>query len=155
MSSARCGGAGLHEGVVAAGVERQLAALQMQDEFAASVEQIAVMADDQHGAAIALEEILQPQHAFEIEIVGGLVQQQQIGRREQDRRQRHAHAPAAGKFAAGAQLVFGGKAQAGQNLRGAGRRGIGVDGIQPRVDVAQLVAVGFMLGLGQQARCVP
>ena len=56
------------------------------------------MADDQDGAAIALEEVLQPHHAFEVEIVGGLVQQQQIGRREQDRRQRHAHAPAAGKF---------------------------------------------------------
>ena len=127
----------------------------MQDEFAGRVEQVAVMADDQHGAAIALDEILQPQHAFEIEIVGGLVQQQKIGRREQDRRQRHAHAPAAGKFAAGAQLVFRRKAQAGQNLGGAGRRGIGVDGFQAVIDVAQLVAVGFMFGLGQQARCVP
>ena len=59
------------------------------------------MADDHHRAAIALQEILQPQHAFEVEIVGGLVQQQQIGRGEQDRRQRHAHAPAAGKFRQG------------------------------------------------------
>ena len=113
------------------------------------------MADDQHGAAIALEEVLQPQHAFQVEIVGRLVQQQQIGGGEQDRRQRHAHAPAAGKFAAGPQLVFGRETQAGQNFGGAGRRGVGVDGVQPVIDLAQPMAVGFMFGFGQKVQRVP
>ena len=148
------GGAGLDESIVAAGIELQLAPLQMQDEFAGGIQKVAVMADDQHGAAIAQEKILQPQHAFQVEIVGGLVQQQQVGCGEEDRRQRHAHAPAAGKFLAGAQLVFRRKAQAGQNFGGAGRRGIGVDGFQAVIDVAQLVAVGFVFGFGQQARAL-
>ena len=106
-SSARFGGARLHEGVVAAGVERQLAVLQMQDEFdrACSSRSRSWLTISTR-AAIALEEILQPQRAFEIEIVGGLVQQQQIGRGEQDRRQRHAHAPAAGEFASRAAAAL-------------------------------------------------
>ena len=64
------------------------------------------MADDENRAAIAPQEFLQPQHAFEIEIVRRLVEQQKIGRCEEDRRQRHAHAPAAGEFGAGPQLLL-------------------------------------------------
>ncbi len=116
----------------------------MQDELADAVEQIAVMADDQHGAAIALQIILQPQHAFEVEIVGRLVQQEKIGRREQDRRQRHAHAPAAGEFGAGPQLVLGRKAEPGQDRRRARRCGIGVDGFEPGMDVAEPVGIGLV-----------
>ena len=37
------------------------------------------MTDDENRTAIALEIILKPQHAFEIEIVGRFVEQQQIG----------------------------------------------------------------------------
>ena len=147
--------AGGDESVVTAGVELQFSALQVQDEFAGGVQQVAVMADDQDGAAILLDEILQPQHAFQVEIIGGLVEQQKIGRGEQDRGQRHAHAPAAGKFAAGAELVFRRKTQSRQDLSGAGRRGIGVDRIQPVIDFAQLVAVGLMFGFRQKAQCAP
>ena len=42
--------------------------------------------------------ILQPQRAFEIEIVGRLVEQQDVRLGKQHRGERHAHAPAAGKF---------------------------------------------------------
>ena len=52
--------------------------------------------------------------------------------------------------AAGPQLVFGGKTQTGQNFGGAGRRGVGVDRVQPVIDLAQPVAVGFMFGFGQK-----
>jgi len=52
----------------------------------------------------------------------------------------------------GTQLVLGRKAQAGQDLGGAGRRGIGVDRIQAMVNVTQLVAIGLMLGFGQKAQ---
>ena len=144
------GGARGDEGVVAAGVERELAVFEMQDEFGRGVQKIAVMADDQHRAAITAQEILQPQHAFEIEIVGGFVQQQQVGAGEQDRGERHAHAPAAGKFRTGPQLFLGGKSQTGQNGGGARRRRIGVDVVKPRVDIAQRMRFGFGLRGKQQ-----
>ena len=79
-------------------VERQLAAIEMQDLVDRGVEQVAIVADDDHGARIVRQMILEPQRAFEVEIVGRLVQQQQIGRREQRRGERDPHAPAAGKF---------------------------------------------------------
>ena len=44
--------------------------------------------------------LLQPERAFEIEIVGRLVEQQQVGLGEQRGGERHAHAPAAGEFRA-------------------------------------------------------
>jgi hypothetical protein len=71
-------GAGLHEGLVIAGIEFELAVLQMQDELRHAVEQVTIMADDDDGAAIAFQIILKPQHTFEIEIVRRLVEQQQV-----------------------------------------------------------------------------
>jgi hypothetical protein len=70
------GGALFLERGIGALVERQLAAIEMQDLVDRSVEQVAVMADDDHGARIVRQMIFQPQRAFEIEIVGGLVEQQ-------------------------------------------------------------------------------
>ena len=86
---------------VAAAVERQLAAVEVQDPIDRIVEQVAVVADDDHGARIARQMVLEPQRAFEVEIVGGLVEQQEIGLGEQHGGERHAHAPAAGEFRAG------------------------------------------------------
>ena len=51
------------ESVVAAGIERELAPLEMQDVVDDIVEQIALVADHDEAAAIGLEEILQPQPA--------------------------------------------------------------------------------------------
>ncbi len=146
--------AGVGEGVVIAGVELQLAVLEMQDELGGGVEQVAVMADDHHRAAIALQEVLQPHHAFEIEIIGRLVEQKEVRRAEQDRGEGHAHAPAAGELRTRTKLVGGREAEAGQNLRRPCRRGIGVDRIEPVIDVAQRMRVALMLGGGQQPRAL-
>ncbi len=58
----------------AAAVERELALVEVQDEVDRRVEQVAVVARDQHGVWIVPEIILHPQRAFEIEEVGGLVE---------------------------------------------------------------------------------
>ena len=91
-------GAPRFEIVVAAGVKLELAFAQMQDGVDRIVQKLAVVADDHGGMRIFLQPRFEPQRALEIEIVGGLVEQQQIGLREQRRGERHAHAPAAGKF---------------------------------------------------------
>ena len=67
----------------------------MQDALDRFVEQIAVVADHQHGVRIALDEVFQPERAFEVEIVRRLVQEQDVGGGEQRARKRNAHAPAA------------------------------------------------------------
>ena len=53
------------------------------------------MADQQQGLRIAPEVVLEPQARLEVEVVGRLVQQQQVGLGEQHGGERHAHAPAA------------------------------------------------------------
>src|SRR3546814_19318337 len=74
-----------------AGIKRQLAALQMQDVIDDIVQEIALVADDQDRRAIAFEDILEPHHRFEIEVVRRLVEQQHIGLREEEGGERHAH----------------------------------------------------------------
>ena len=75
------------------------------------------MADDDHGARIAREVIGQPQRAFEVEIVGRLVEQQQVRLGEQHRGERDAHAPAAGEIRARALLRLGVEAEPGEDRR--------------------------------------
>ena len=55
------------------------------------------MADDDDRVRIAADIVLQPQRAFEVEIVGRLVEQKQVRLGKQHGGQRHAHAPAAGE----------------------------------------------------------
>ena len=139
---------------VAAAVERELAAFEVQDPVDGRVEQIAVVADDDHGAGIVRDMVFQPERALEIEVVGRLVKQQEIGLGEQGRRKRHPHAPAAGEFATGALLLRMGKAQPGKNLGGARRRRVGADIGEPRLDFGDAVRVARGLGLGQKPRAL-
>ena len=62
------------------------------------VEEIAVMGDDQDRARILPQMAFQPQHRFGVEMVGRLVQQQQVGLVEQQPAQRDPAALAAGEF---------------------------------------------------------
>ncbi len=71
--------AALLEVVVAAGIKFELAFAQMQNGVDRIVEKLAVVADDQRGMRIFLQPRFEPERAFEVEIVGRLVEQQQIG----------------------------------------------------------------------------
>ena len=67
------------------------------------------MGDGDDGALVLLEVLLEPEHALGVEVVGGLVQQQQVGLLQQQLAQRHATALAAGEVGDG--LVAGRAAQ--------------------------------------------
>ena len=62
------------------------------------VEKIAVVRDQHESIGIVAEVFFQPVAGFEIKMVGGLVQQQQVGLLQQQLDQRDAHLPAAGEF---------------------------------------------------------
>jgi hypothetical protein len=124
------------EVVVAAGVEIKLAFVEVHDGIDRIVQELAVVADDQRRVRISLQPRLEPECAFEVEIVGGLVEQQQIGLRKQRRRQRHPHAPAAGEFRHRTGEIGGGEAKPAQDLGGTRRRAIGIDLDQPGINVA-------------------
>jgi len=144
------GGAGLGEGVVGPGIIGQLAVFEVQDAGHRAVEQVAVVADDDHGMGIAREVVFEPERAFEVEVVRGFVEQQHIGPREQHRRERHAHPPAAGKIGAGPGLGGAVEAKPAQD-RGGPRLGRpGVDIAEPGLDFGDAVRIGGVLGLGHQ-----
>ncbi len=66
-----------------AGVGRQSAGAQLEDAGDDAVEEIAVVADDEHGLGLADEVILQPAGGVDVEVVAGLVQEHDVGRGEQ------------------------------------------------------------------------
>ena len=66
----------------------------MRDFGGDRVQKIAVVRDQQQRAGIMLEPTLEPEHGVEIEVIGGLVEQQEIGAAHQRLRQIEAHPPA-------------------------------------------------------------
>ena len=132
----------LGEGGVAAAIDRQLPAIEMQDVIDGLVQQVAVVRDDDRGARIALEIVVEPDRALDVEVVGRLVEQQQVGLREQHRGQRHAHPPAAGEVGAGPALRGRIEAEPVQDRGGAGRRRMRADIDEPRLDLGAPKAVG-------------
>ena len=93
--------------------------VHMGDAVDAGVEKFAVVRHQQDAAGIARQILLQPQDGFEVEVVGGLVEQQQIGAVHQRAGQIEAHAPAAGEAADRALQRVVGETQPVQQLRGA------------------------------------
>ena len=108
------------------------------------------MTDDDHGVRIAGDVVLEPQRAFEVEIVGRLVEQQQVGLTEQHRGERDAHAPAAGKFGARAFEISMSKAEPGEDRRGPRGGGMRRDVAQARMDFGDAVRIGRGLRLREQ-----
>ena len=112
------------------------------------------MADDEQRRRIMREMLLQPERAFEVEIVGRLVEQQQVGLREQRRGERDAHAPAAGKFRAGPLLVGGGEAEPGEDRGRAGRGRMRADVGEPGLDLGDAMRVVRCFRFRQKRRAL-
>jgi hypothetical protein len=88
----------MFEARVIAGVELRAPVVQMQNMRRHAVEELAVVRDHQQHAGILQQPLLEPEHRIEIEMVGRLVEQQQIRRHHQRAREIQAHAPAAGEI---------------------------------------------------------
>jgi hypothetical protein len=128
--------------VVAAAIERQLALVEMDDvRRPRVVEQVAVVADDDAPCADSARDRSQPQRAFEVEIVGRLVEQQQVGLGRTARGERHAHAPAAGELRAGAALRRLVEAEARRGSPRRAPRRMRVDVGEPRLDLGDPVRI--------------
>jgi hypothetical protein len=72
--------------------------VQMQGVGTDAVEELAIVRDHQQRAGILEQPLLEPQHRIQVQMVGGLVEQQQIGRRHQRPCHVQPHPPAAGKL---------------------------------------------------------
>ena len=89
----------LHQpGGVVALVGNAAAAIELEDPAGDVVEEVAVVGDDQDRAGIVAQMAFEPGHGFRVEMVGRLVQQQQLGLVEQQLAQRDAAAFTAGEL---------------------------------------------------------
>ena len=73
--------------------------VELEDPLRHVVEEVAVVGDGDDGARVVLQEALEPRHRLGVEVVGRLVEQQQVGRDEQQAAQRDAAPLAAGERA--------------------------------------------------------
>ena len=133
---------------VIAGIGRQRAAVDLDDLVDDAVDELAIVRGHQQRALVALQELLQPDQAFEIEMVARLVQQHHVGPHQQNARQRHAHLPAAGERADVAVHHLLAEAEARQRLARAAVERIAVEFLEAvlhlaiaRDDVVHLVGL--------------
>ncbi len=82
---------------VVAAVGLQLLRVDVDDAVDDAVEEVAIVRDQQQRARVAAEPVLEPQHRVEVEVVGRLVEQQQVRARHQRLREVEPHPPAAGE----------------------------------------------------------
>src|ERR1035437_4219714 len=101
-------GLGEHHVVVAAGVHDDGFVIDIGDVGTDAVEEVAIVGDDDEGALVIGEVILQPVDAIEIEVVGGLVEEEERGSAEEGLGEEDADLLAALEFAheASVERVF-------------------------------------------------
>ena len=90
----------LAELLVVARVLDHLAVFELVDLAHHAVQQPAVVADEHHGALVVGQELFEPNAAGDVQVVGGLVQQQDVRLGQQQLAQGQAAALAAGQVAA-------------------------------------------------------
>jgi len=119
------GGSG-HVFVVVAREQPKFAIIQVRHVGTHAVQEVAVVGNNDHGAVAGHQDIFQPADGIDIQVVGGLVQQQDIGVGEQCLGQQNPQFPAWCNSAHGAVVLFQGYIQAQQQFASAGIGGIAV-----------------------------
>ena len=88
---------GLEFGVVAR-VFAEPAAVEFDDARGQARQKLAIVGDEQQRAAVFRHHVFQPLDGLDVEVVGGLVQQQHVRLHDQRPAERHPALPAAGKL---------------------------------------------------------
>ena len=141
------------EGIVAR-VLGDLPVRELGDGGHHAVEEIAVVRDDDDRAGIAFEVAFEPVDAVDVEVVRGLVEEEDVGAAEEESGEGHAHAPSAGEGGEGAVEVVGVEAEAAEDGLRAGphevhlpRDELGVDAVEGVEEPVVLRALVVGLGL--------
>ena len=128
---------------VVALVRDAAAAVELEDPAGHVVEEVAVVGDRDDGALVVVQVALEPRDRLGVEVVGGLVEQQQVGLLEEQPAERDAAALAAGER--GHVGVAGRQAQRVHRLVDALVEAPRVGGVDPLLDARELV--GGLLGV--------
>ena len=126
--------------------------LEMQGYGRHRVEEATIVADQDQGAAVVAQKPLEPQRGFEVEMIGRLVEQQEVGLGEEDRRERNPHPPAARQIRDGPALHAVIEAEPGEDTGRPARRRMGVDLDEPGLDLGGPQRLRPGLPFGEEAR---
>ena len=102
-----------------------MTAVDLRDPLGHVVEEVAVVGDGDDGTLVGGQVLLQPQHALGVQVVGGLVQQQQVRCLQQQLAQGHAAALTTGQV-----LDLGVRRRAAQGVHGLLELGVQVPGVR-------------------------
>ncbi|MNM42933.1 hypothetical protein D3C81_537830 [compost metagenome] len=126
---------------VAAPVEGQFALLDMGHMINHRIQEIAVVGNQQQRARVTLEPVFQPEDRIKVQVVGRLVEQQQVGRAHQGLGQVQTHPPATGEVTYTAVHLLVGEAQTGQQFACPGIGGVAVSAVEFDMQTRQRSAV--------------
>ncbi len=143
-----------HVVVVIAGVNLQCAVIHIGHVGTYLVQEMAIMGNDDHGRIALVQHIFEPADGVDIEVIGRLVEQQDIRIRKQCLRQQDAQLPAWCDVAHRALVLIDRNAHAQQQFAGARFGGITVVFGKPGFQVGRLHVVvvgGFGIGIDRIA----
>ena len=129
----------LEVAAVVTGVGGHVAVFEGGDVVDAGVHEGAVVTDDEDGAVVVGDKAAQPLDALEVQVVGGLVQKQQVGMAQEELGERDAHLPAARELGARALKVGDLKAQAGKDFARVALKLVAAQVLKAVLDLAVLV----------------
>ena len=132
----------LLEGVVVAGVVGEPALREPDDVGAYAVEEVLRVAHEDEALLVLGQVPLEPHARLQIEVVGGLVQQQQSGLGKERLGKRDAHAPASGHVLGGPVDHDFGESEGMEELGGPDLEGVGIDLVESIVDGLQSLVLG-------------
>ena len=145
-------GAGLDVVVEVAGVDLEAVGVEGCDLGADAVEEVAVVRDENDGSVVAVEEVLEPLDARQVEVVGGFVEEQDRGPLDEQPSERETNAPAAGELGGALREAAGREAEAAEDDGGVGAEGVAAAGLVALLDGAEFVGDDLHLGLGGAGR---
>ena len=142
------GGLGLQIGGVVALIGVRATAVEFKDPLGDVVEEVAIMRDRDDRSGVLLEMLLEPLHALGVEMVGGLIKEQQVGLAQQQLAKRDASL-----LATGEQADVGISRRATQGVHGLLELSIEIPGAQVvngLLQLAHLREQGVVVGVGQR-----
>ena len=141
---------GLEEGGVVPGVELHRLVVDVEDAGRNVVEEPVVVGDDHQHAREVAQPRLQPADGQDVQVIGGLVQQQGVGLAGQHLGQQHPQLEAPGKGGQGIVVDPRRQAEALEDRRGAGLGGVPVEVLGPGLQLGEPVGVEGLRGPGEQ-----
>ena len=136
-------GRGKHVIVVVARIDAQAPVVHVCHVGAHAVQEVPVVGNDEHGRAARVQHALKPADRIDVQVIGRLVQQHDVGIGEQYLRQQHAQLPARRNRAHRTKVLFDRNAHAMQQLACARLGGIAAEFGVARLQIGRAHIVLF------------